>query len=54
LKQEELIIQQETHEKPPLNILPKPIHERLKAQQTTIADSFAGSQCFILVDIVFY
>ena len=41
LAQEELIIQQEQSEKLLLNILPKPIAERLKAQQTTIADSFA-------------
>ncbi|MEG3894255.1 MULTISPECIES: adenylate/guanylate cyclase domain-containing protein [unclassified Microcoleus] len=41
LAQEELKIQQEQSEKLLLNILPKPIAERLKAQQTTIADSFA-------------
>ena len=41
LAQEELIIQQEQSEKLLLNILPKPIAERLKAQQSTIADSFA-------------
>ena len=41
LAQEELKIQQEQSEKLLLNILPKPIAERLKAQQSTIADSFA-------------
>ncbi|MEG4206160.1 adenylate/guanylate cyclase domain-containing protein [Microcoleus sp. Pol7_A1] len=41
LAQEELKIQQEQSEKLLLNILPKPIAERLKAEQTTIADSFA-------------
>ncbi|MEG4394563.1 adenylate/guanylate cyclase domain-containing protein [Microcoleus sp. BROC3] len=41
LAQEELKIQQEQSEKLLLNILPKPIAERLKAEPTTIADSFA-------------
>ncbi|MEG3872082.1 adenylate/guanylate cyclase domain-containing protein [Microcoleus sp. MON2_D6] len=41
LAQEELKIQQEQSEKLLLNILPKPIAERLKAEQSTIADSFA-------------
>jgi adenylate cyclase len=41
LAQEALKIQQEQSEKLLLNILPKPIAERLKAEQTTIADSFA-------------
>jgi len=41
LAQEALKVQQEQSEKLLLNILPKPIAERLKAQQSTIADSFA-------------
>ncbi|MEG4940390.1 adenylate/guanylate cyclase domain-containing protein [Microcoleus sp. F4-D5] len=41
LAQEALKVQQEQSEKLLLNILPKPIAERLKAEQTTIADSFA-------------
>ena len=39
--QEALKFEQEQSEKLLLNILPKPIAERLKAQQTTIADNFA-------------
>ncbi|MEG4032951.1 adenylate/guanylate cyclase domain-containing protein [Microcoleus sp. w1-18aA5] len=41
LAQEALKVQQEQSEKLLLNILPKPIAERLKAEQSTIADSFA-------------
>ncbi|MBE9092853.1 adenylate/guanylate cyclase domain-containing protein [Tychonema sp. LEGE 07203] len=41
LAQEELKVQQEQTEKLLLNILPQPIAERLKAEQSTIADSFA-------------
>jgi adenylate cyclase len=40
LAQEELKIQQEQSEKLLLNILPKAIAERLKVEQSTIADSF--------------
>jgi adenylate cyclase len=41
LAQENLKIQQEQSEKLLLNILPKPIAERLKAEESTIADSFS-------------
>ncbi|MBD1827736.1 response regulator [Microcoleus vaginatus GB1-A2] len=41
LAEEALKVQQEQSEKLLLNILPKPIAERLKAEQSTIADSFA-------------
>ena len=41
LAQEALKLQQEQSEKLLLNILPKPIAERLKAEESTIADSFA-------------
>ncbi|MEG3846362.1 adenylate/guanylate cyclase domain-containing protein [Microcoleus sp. herbarium19] len=51
LAQEELKIQQEQSEKLLLNILPKPIAERLKAQQITIADSF-GEVSVLFADIV--
>lgn len=40
LVQEALIFQQDQTEKLLLNILPKPIAERLKVEQSTIADSF--------------
>ena len=51
LAQENLKIQQEQSEKLLLNILPKPIAERLKAQQSTIADSFADVSV-LFADIV--
>jgi len=49
--QEALKFEQEQSEKLLLNILPKPIAERLKAQQTTIADSF-GEVSVLFADIV--
>ena len=49
--QEALRFEQEQSEKLLLNILPKPIAERLKAQQTTIADSF-GEVSVLFADIV--
>ncbi|MEG3862083.1 adenylate/guanylate cyclase domain-containing protein [Microcoleus sp. herbarium12] len=49
--QEALKFEQEQSEKLLLNILPKPIAERLKAQQTTIADSFADVSV-LFADIV--
>ena len=51
LAQEALKVQQEQSEKLLLNILPKPIAERLKAQQSTIADSFADVSV-LFADIV--
>ncbi|MEG4628675.1 adenylate/guanylate cyclase domain-containing protein [Microcoleus sp. AR_TQ3_B6] len=51
LAQEALKVQQEQSEKLLLNILPKPIAERLKAQQSTIADSF-GEVSVLFADIV--
>ena len=51
LAQEALIVQQEQSEKLLLNILPKPIAERLKAEQSTIADSFADVSV-LFADIV--
>lgn len=51
LAQEALKFQQEQSEKLLLNILPKPIAERLKAQQSTIADSFADVSV-LFADIV--
>ena len=51
LAQEALKLQQEQSEKLLLNILPKPIAERLKAQQSTIADSFADVSV-LFADIV--
>ena len=49
--QEALKFEQEQSEKLLLNILPKPIAERLKAQETTIADSF-GEVSVLFADIV--
>ena len=51
LAQEALKFQQEQSEKLLLNILPKPIAERLKAEQSTIADSFADVSV-LFADIV--
>ncbi len=51
LAQEALKFQQEQSEKLLLNILPKPIAERLKAQQSTIADSFTDVSV-LFADIV--
>jgi adenylate cyclase len=51
LAQEALKFQQEQSEKLLLNILPKPIAERLKAKQSTIADSFADVSV-LFADIV--
>ena len=51
LAQEALKVQQEQSEKLLLNILPKPIAERLKAEQSTIADSFADVSV-LFADIV--
>ena len=51
LAQEALKVQQEQSEKLLLNILPKPIAERLKAKQSTIADSFADVSV-LFADIV--
>ena len=51
LAQEALKFEQEQSEKLLLNILPKPIAERLKAQQSTIADSFADVSV-LFADIV--
>ena len=51
LAQEALKVQQEQSEKLLLNILPKPIAERLKAQQSTIADSFTDVSV-LFADIV--
>jgi adenylate cyclase len=51
LAQEALKFQQEQSEKLLLNILPKPIAERLKAKQSTIADSF-GEVSVLFADIV--
>ncbi|MEG4962218.1 MULTISPECIES: adenylate/guanylate cyclase domain-containing protein [unclassified Microcoleus] len=51
LAEEALKVQQEQSEKLLLNILPKPIAERLKAEQSTIADSFADVSV-LFADIV--
>ncbi|MBE9186223.1 response regulator [Microcoleus sp. LEGE 07076] len=51
LAQEELKTQQEQSEKLLLNILPQPIAERLKAEQSTIADSF-GEVSVLFADLV--